>query len=481
MAVVGRFVWCVTVVLLASVIGPGTPLSAAQAGPVEVLSLTLDPPEGTAGTPVDARATGYAACPPTGSDDASPGSVEFLWDGVEIATAGVVAADGSAAALFQVPDDAAIGGHTVTSRCVGDEALPMEAPFEVHEPTVVPVVVPPVIGLSPAEATKVLVGAGLVVGEVTGEVTGEGGQVQDQDPDAGVEVDPGTPVDLTFGTEEPSVVVVPDVVGRSSAEAGRILDDAGLQVGQVVGEGDVVQTQSPAAGSEVPPLAVVNLEMVAEPDEQVVVPDVVGMEIADAQATLLDSELDLGQVSGTGDVVRLQDPPAGALVPAGSSVSISVESSIEPARLVTVPNLVGLTVAESRRACQAVGLLLGDTPTTDDLVSSQQPVSGLLVPVGSTVTVAFPGPTGWIRIAVAAGLLVLLVAATAVAAVALRRHRERLWVRSHVELAPDPGPTDVVTLVEGADHGRETRHVLQLAPNHEREPTVVVKELTDDD
>lgn len=71
----------------ATVIGPGTPGAAEPAVPVEVPTLTLDPTEGTPGTSVNAKATGYGACPPTGSDDASPGSVEFLWDGVVIATA----------------------------------------------------------------------------------------------------------------------------------------------------------------------------------------------------------------------------------------------------------------------------------------------------------------------------------------------------------------------------------------------------------
>ena len=400
----------------------------------------------------------------------------FLWDGVEVATAGVVAADGTAGTQFQVPDDAPIGPHTVTSQCVGDETLPQEETFDVIEPTVTPVVVPSVLGRTPAEATKILRGAELVVGVITGE----GNQVEDQDPDAGVEVDPGTPVDLQLASEEPDVVVVPDVVEMSAEEAEATIVDAGLRLGRLSGEGEIVQSQSPAAGSEVEPLAVVDLVMVAEPDEEVVVPDLVGKEVADAQAALLAGKLELGLVTGSGDVVRAQDPPAGERALAGSSVNISVESSIEPVALATVPDLVGLTVPDARQACEDVGLVLGDTPSTESEISSQQPVAGLLVPVGSTVTVAFPEPTDWTRIAVGVGLLVLLVAAAAAATVAVRRHRERLWVRSHVDLAPDPGPTAPAVPVDTEDPDRIGRHVVQLAPHAEPESTVVVEEWRDD-
>jgi len=478
MTALGRLVWRLTIVLLvlAATAGPATPSAAQHPTQVELPTLTLDPTEGTPGTPVNALATGYGSCPTTGSDDVGPGSVAFLWDGVEVATAGVVAADGTAGTQFQVPDDAPIGPHTVTSQCVGDETLPQEETFDVIEPTVTPVVVPSVLGRTPAEATKILRGAELVVGVITGE----GNQVEDQDPDAGVEVDPGTPVDLQLTSEEPDVVVVPDVVEMSAEEAEATIVDAGLRLGRLSGEGGIVQSQSPAAGSEVEPLAVVDLVMVAEPDEEVVVPDLVGKEVADAQAALLAGKLELGLVTGSGDVVRAQDPPAGERALAGSSVNISVESSIEPVALATVPDLVGLTVPDARQACEDVGLVLGDTPSTESEISSQQPVAGLLVPVGSTVTVAFPEPTDRTRIAVGVGLLVLLVAAAAAATVAVRRHRERLWVRSHVDLAPDPGPLAPAVPVDTEDPDRVGRHVVQLAPHAEAESPVVVEEWRDD-
>ena len=78
------------------------------------------------------------------------------------------------------------------------------------------------------------------------------------------------------------------------------------------------------------------------------------------------------------------------------------------------------------------------------------------------------------------GLLVLLVAAAAAATMAVRRHRERLWVRSHVDLAPDPGPTGAGRPVDTEDPDRIGRHVVQLAPHAEAESTVVVEEWRDD-
>jgi hypothetical protein len=341
--------------------------------------------------------------------------VAFLWDGVELATAGVVAADGTAAAQFFVPEEAPVGLHTVTSQCVGTGEQPHSESFDVIEPTTTQVVVPRVVGSTLAQATEKLVEAGLVVGVRTGE----GSLVVEQQPDAGLEVDPDTPVDLHFDSDEATVELVP-------------------------------------------------------------VPELVGEEVVEAQVALLASELELGLVTGRGEVVRIQNPAAGTLAPAGSSVNISTRRSIVPAELVTVPDLVGLTVADARRVCEAVGLVLGDTPGTQGEIASQQPIAGTLIPVDSPVTVALLEPSDWTRTLGTLSALVLLVAGAAAATVASRRHRERLWVGSHVELAPVPGKTVVAEPVETDDSDQTARHVVQLTPRADPGSTVVVEEWTDE-
>ncbi len=68
MTALGRLVWRLTVVLLvlAATAGPATPAAAQPSTQVELPTLTLDPTEGTPGTPVNALATGYGSCPHDG-------------------------------------------------------------------------------------------------------------------------------------------------------------------------------------------------------------------------------------------------------------------------------------------------------------------------------------------------------------------------------------------------------------------------------
>src|SRR5207302_10913541 len=69
-------------------------------------------------------------------------------------------------------------------------------------------------------------------------------------PPASSSVDKGTRVTVTV-SKGPDVVTVPDVFGRSVNDATKILQQAGLDVGQVYGpgKGRVFQT-NPAAGSQ---------------------------------------------------------------------------------------------------------------------------------------------------------------------------------------------------------------------------------------
>ncbi|MCL6581382.1 MAG: PASTA domain-containing protein [Firmicutes bacterium] len=110
------------------------------------------------------------------------------------------------------------------------------------------VTVPGVVGRPLGEALALLQAAGL-----RAEVSGEGGDVAAQTPGPNAKVPPGTLVLLEVAPGGPSrdLVVVPDVTGRSMAEAALILEKAGLLL-TVEGSGIAV-TQNPSAGTAVAP------------------------------------------------------------------------------------------------------------------------------------------------------------------------------------------------------------------------------------
>jgi len=129
--------------------------------------------------------------------------------------------------------------------------------------------VPDVVGKTQDEATNAITSAGLVVGKVTEEYsdTVPAGKVISQSPFAGTEVDKGSVVDLVISkgkktegeTPAPASnkVQVPDVVGKTRADAENAITQAGLKVGNVtedysdtVPAGKVI-SQSPSAGTEV--------------------------------------------------------------------------------------------------------------------------------------------------------------------------------------------------------------------------------------
>jgi len=139
---------------------------------------------------------------------------------------------------------------------------------------------------------------------------------------------------------------------------------------------------------------------------QTEVPDLAGRSQAEAEAALDDAGLELGTVSQeqsdsvpAGVVIR-QDPPRGERVDRGSSVSIVVSSgaptptstptpTTSPSG-VQVPNVYGMQSAVAEQELAALGLSVdfrqrpntGQQPGT---VVAVRPDAGSVVPAGSTV------------------------------------------------------------------------------------------------
>ena len=122
----------------------------------------------------------------------------------------------------------------------------------------------------------------------------------------------------------------------------------------------------------------------------VTVPNIVGKKAHLGQTTLQKYGL-RGTILGDGDKVVKQVPKSGESIPKGSTVIIYTENSEQ--KMVTVPNVVGLSVDEVKKRLGAVGLNVkvsgGGIDQSGCLSSSQSVAPGESVAEGSVVEVVF--------------------------------------------------------------------------------------------
>jgi beta-lactam-binding protein with PASTA domain len=220
------------------------------------------------------------------------------------------------------------------------------------------------------------------------------------DPPAGTRVDRGAAVTLFVSSGPPTAAVtVPDVRGRSRADALSALREAGLRPRTATEESESVAAGSatrtdPAAGSEVDSGAAVTLFVSSGPAAgSVEVPDVVGSAREEAYAVLKDAGLEPEGATepspavAAGTVVRT-DPSPGSLVAAGSAVTVVVSSGPPP---LVVPDVAGLRTAVAARRLKTAGLasrsvIAGSAAVPDDTVIDTDPPAGTEVQRGDTVT-----------------------------------------------------------------------------------------------
>jgi beta-lactam-binding protein with PASTA domain len=116
------------------------------------------------------------------------------------------------------------------------------------------ILVPDVVHFDAAEARKVVLAAGLIVGrEDSVESSLEQGVVVQTRPAGGLARDAGTPVDLILSSGPPRAGV-PSVVGMSLDDASQVVQRVGLAIGGIQvkpsqGPAGVVLQQSPSAGA----------------------------------------------------------------------------------------------------------------------------------------------------------------------------------------------------------------------------------------
>jgi len=208
-------------------------------------------------------------------------------------------------------------------------------PEPTPSPTVTAVAVPTVSGMSESDAQAAIEGLGLVYekGDDVNSDTVDAGLAVSTDPGEGTSVVLGSTVTVHFSSGS-AMVAVPDVSGKSQADARTAITDAGLTVGDVTTE-------------------------------------------------------DSADVS-SGSVIRT-DPVAGTPVERGSTVSLVVSSG-----KTTVPNVEGLSQDEAQSAIEAAGLTYNSSTveeTTDDeslndqrIVTAVSPSAGSSVDAGQSVT-----------------------------------------------------------------------------------------------
>jgi serine/threonine-protein kinase len=262
------------------------------------------------------------------------------------------------------------------------------------------VAVPTVVGLPQDQATAKLTDAGFtVVPKQELEAGKAQGIVLRQDPDGGTKIDKGGSVTIVVNSGE-APVDVPDLVGKTDAEADKVLRDLGLVATYVSEpndekpEGEILAQDPEPGGDPVPKGSTITLTRSSGAGEAEV-PDVAGKSPTEAanilgragfETTTTDEE------SGTvpkGQVVRT-DPPAGDQLQKGQQVTIYVSTGPST---VTVPSVLDLSAAQATSKLRAAGFNVTTVqrttidPEEDGLVLAQSPEGDTDAAAGSTVTI----------------------------------------------------------------------------------------------
>ena len=262
--------------------------------------------------------------------------------------------------------------------------------------------VPNVMNMDRATATAALEQVGFVVGKVEEKFdeTIEQGKVMSQTPAPNTSAKKGTAVDLVI-SKGPDLVVVPDIEGKTQAEADAALTAAGLTsrvassaFDAKVPAGSVISQDPPATG-QAPRDSTVSY-VISLGAEQAVVPNVTGLGKSKATAKLKDAGFKVKITTSDSDsvkegVVISQDKSAGGAYPKGSTVTIDVSTGPP---LVKVPDVKDMAPDAAQTELTDLGLQVEFTYNNvggSGLVKGQLPAAGAMVAPGTTITLEVDG------------------------------------------------------------------------------------------
>ncbi len=312
-------------------------------------------PAGTAGAPVATAVATASAAPPgpaihqAGRGHELPRSGPLAWAAAGLGLLVIIA---SGILLF------------VLFSGIGDAPSP---PSPSPIPSLETVRTPDLVGRSEGEAVRLADRRGLVLELAYVESATQAGQVIDQLPEPGVQVPPGTSVQVTVGTPV-ETVVVPDLQRIREAKALALLTQAGLELGRryladdEVPEGYLLTTD-PGPGTSLP------------------------------RGSSVDFIVSTGRSAGA-TVVPAGTPDPGVRVAGRSYRPRSSATPFPSQEMTLVGDFQCLRLSEARSHIEEAGLLVGvligngGEPPDDWLVHDQLPKAGEMVPRGSNVDLA---------------------------------------------------------------------------------------------
>lgn len=190
---------------------------------------------------------------------------------------------------------------------------PSPVPSPTASPTAVLVVVPNLVGKTPAQARTAVSGVGLGVEQIEARNSSSvpAGLILAQDPPAGAKVAPGKTIGVVV-SRGPAQVAVPSLIGQDYDTAAGQLAALGLKVdrtdtsSRTVPKGAVID-QDPAPGAAATVGSTVTLTVSA--GDVVVVPNVVGMPYQQAVTALREAGFNVTSVNGqTRDQILRENP-----------------------------------------------------------------------------------------------------------------------------------------------------------------------------
>ncbi|MBQ8919862.1 MAG: serine/threonine protein kinase [Acidaminococcaceae bacterium] len=200
-----------------------------------------------------------------------------------------------------------------------------------------------------------------------------------------------------FGSSKPEIAV-PDVNGKTAAEAQQILKEKGFKVEledkiDSSAKPGMVLRMDPVAGIKRKEGATVTLT-VASAEKTVAVPRIAGLKLEQAEKLLAERGLRIEKIeqkwdsTKPEDVILSQSPEENSKLSENGGVTLIINKKEE--KNIAVPDLKGLTLAEARKKLEGLQLKAEvkeiDSDRDKDTVLGTDPDNGATVMEGGTVT-----------------------------------------------------------------------------------------------
>ncbi|MCK4777777.1 MAG: PASTA domain-containing protein, partial [Actinomycetia bacterium] len=263
------------------------------------------------------------------------------------------------------------------------------------------VAVPPIKGKTFSEAqsilTKVELGIEVDRREFSEDIPKD--TIISQDPESGFKLKKGEKVEVVI-SKGIELVEVPKIIGELEINAGTILGEKGLKIGEVKREfsenvqEDTVLNQTPKAGTKVERGALINI-VISKGVQLVLVPDVINKTTSEATSIVSNAGLkykiteEFSDTADTSHVVR-QSPISGTEVKKDTVVEIVISKG---EATITMPDVTGKDADDAEAQLTQLGFIVEvkDLETNDPeefgKVVTQNPIPETSIKRGSVVTI----------------------------------------------------------------------------------------------